>query len=39
MAPRCLGLTAVQMGDGLDFVALRADVSRSTASSFAHADG
>jgi hypothetical protein len=39
MAPQSPGLAAVQRGDGLDFVALRADVSRSAASSFAYADG
>jgi hypothetical protein len=40
MTPRCTGLpAAVQVGYGLAFVALRAKISCSAASSFADADG
>jgi hypothetical protein len=40
ITPRCTGLlVAVQVGYGLGFVALRAKISRSAASSFADADG
>jgi hypothetical protein len=38
MTPRYTNLAAVQIGNGLDFVALRAEISRSAASSCAYAD-
>jgi hypothetical protein len=39
MVPRCSNLAAIQMGNSLDFVALRAEINYGTASSFAYADG
>jgi hypothetical protein len=39
MMPRCTGLAEVQVGYGLGFVALQAEISRGAASSFAGADG
>jgi hypothetical protein len=39
MTPRFSGLTAVQMGDSLNFVAVPAEGRRGVASSFAYSDG
>jgi phosphatidylglycerophosphate synthase len=39
LTPRCSYLAVVQMGSRLDFFTLRAEISRSAASSFAYADG
>jgi hypothetical protein len=39
VTPGTTGLAAVQVGDGLGFVTLRAEISRSAASSVAGADG
>jgi hypothetical protein len=39
LTPWSTNMAAVQMGNSLDFVALRAKVSRAAASSLAYADG
>jgi hypothetical protein len=39
VAPLCSGLAAVQMRNSLDFATLRTCISRTTASSFAYANG
>jgi hypothetical protein len=39
MTPWSTNMAAVQMGNSLDFVALRAEVSRGAASSLTYADG
>jgi hypothetical protein len=38
MTPSCTGLTEVHVGKGLGLVVLRADISRSAASSFPDVD-
>jgi hypothetical protein len=39
VAPLCSGLAAVQVGNSLDFLYMRTFVGRTTASSFAYANG
>jgi hypothetical protein len=39
MTPRFSGLTAVQMANSLDFIALPAEIRRGVALSFAYSDG
>ena len=39
MTPRFSGLAAVQMGNGLDVVAMSAEIRRGDASSFTYSDG